>query len=263
MQIYDLVMLGILVAAVLFGAWKGLAWQVASLAAIFASYLIALQFRGPLAQLIGVQPPLNQFIAMFAIYIGASLAIWIGFGFVRSFIERFHLREFDRHAGAVLGALKGALLCIVVTVFAVTLLGETRRTQICQSKSGLLIARSIHQLRGVMPQEIQPILAPYLNQFNEAMTESNSEYARQPNLPTLRTGQGSDLGTAVRNVVGDLFATDNPGSKNQVNGSFQGLDGSQPATSPWGQSQLPNQPPQAEWNLGAVKGLFETAPTQR
>ena len=41
----------------------GFAWQVASLASIFLSYVIALNFRGQLAQAIQLQPPLNIFAA--------------------------------------------------------------------------------------------------------------------------------------------------------------------------------------------------------
>ena len=38
----------ILAAAVVWGAWKGLAWQVASLASVVLSYIVALYFRQPL-----------------------------------------------------------------------------------------------------------------------------------------------------------------------------------------------------------------------
>ncbi len=223
MQYYDLVMLAIFAGAILFGAWKGLAWQVASVAAIFVSYLVALKFRGPVASLIQVQPPLNQFIAMFAIYALVSLGIWIGFGYVRSFIERFYLRSFDRQAGALLGALKGALLCIVITMFAVTLLGEARRNEICQSKSGLLIARSINQLRAVVPKEIHPVLAPYLNRFDDVMKQTNPNYALQPNFPHSTNGEGGGFGAAVREFVGEVFTTNQPASNNQIQGTVKGI----------------------------------------
>lgn len=223
MQMYDLIMLVIFAGAILFGAWKGLAWQVASLAAIFVSYIVALRFRGTIGQMIRVDPPLNQFIAMFAIYAVVSLGIWIGFGYIKAFIERFSLRGFDRQAGAILGALKGALLCIVVTMFAVTLLGESRREQICQSKSGLLIARSINQLKAVMPKEIHPMLAPYLNRFDDAMRQSNQEYAQQPDLPTLPGGQGTDYKAAIKELFGEVLTTNQSGSSRQVQGSFEGF----------------------------------------
>jgi membrane protein required for colicin V production len=260
MQTYDLVMLALMAAAVLFGAWKGLAWQVASLSAIFVSYIVALQFRAPIANMIQVQPPLNQFIAMFAIYAATSLAIWVGFGYVKSFIDRFYLKSFDRQAGALVGALKGALLCIVVTLFAVTLLGDARRTQICQSKSGLLIARTINQLRGIMPKEIHPILAPYLNKFDDVMTQNNAEYAKQPSLPNFGGQQGSDFGANVQQFAGQIFFGNNQQNSGQeYPGSFQGITWPQ---SSGDQLMDPNRPAtqtrNQQFNLGgAVQNIFE------
>ena len=41
MEIYDIVMLVVLLAATLFGAFKGFAWQLASIASIVVSYIVA------------------------------------------------------------------------------------------------------------------------------------------------------------------------------------------------------------------------------
>ncbi len=49
MQGYDVVMLIVLAAAMFFGAWKGFAWQLASLASLIVSYFAALRFSGQLA----------------------------------------------------------------------------------------------------------------------------------------------------------------------------------------------------------------------
>ncbi len=60
MQIYDFVMIGVLVAALVFGAWKGFAWQVASLASLTLSYFVALRFSADLAPHISDREPLNR-----------------------------------------------------------------------------------------------------------------------------------------------------------------------------------------------------------
>ncbi len=168
---YDIVMLVVLAGAIAFGFWKGLAWQVASLAAVFASYFVAVSFRGVLTPMISVNPPLNGFIAMLILYVGTSLVIWLAFGAVRRNIERMQLKEFDRQSGALLGALKGALLCMVITMFAVTVAGENSRRAVIQSKSGNLIARSINQLSAVVPADLHKVLDPYFSKFNERLTE--------------------------------------------------------------------------------------------
>ena len=49
MQPYDIFMLIVLVAAAAFGAWKGMAWQLASIASVLLSSIVSLRFAGLLA----------------------------------------------------------------------------------------------------------------------------------------------------------------------------------------------------------------------
>ena len=173
MQGYDLVMLVLLVGAALFGAVKGLAWQIASMASIFASYFVAYQFRDQFAQEINAQPPWNMFSAMLILFLGTSVVIWIAFRMVANLIDRMKLREFDRQAGALLGLAKGGLLCIVVTFFAVTLLGDNQRRAIVQSYSGRYIAKFLHDADSVMPLEVKGILGPYIDTLEKDLDPRN------------------------------------------------------------------------------------------
>ncbi len=151
------------------GAWKGLAWQVASLAAIFASYIVAYQFRHTLAEWIPIQAPWSIFLAMLLLYILTSFVIWILFGWIRKLIDRVKLKEFDRQIGALFGLIKGALLCVIITLFAVTLLGEAQREAIVNSRSGYYIAVLLSESRGLMPEEIHEVLEPYLHALDERL----------------------------------------------------------------------------------------------
>ncbi len=164
MQIYDVIMLIVLVSTTLFGAWKGLAWQVASLSAIFFSYYVAVEYRDPVASQINAAPPWNVFLAMLLLYVGTSFLIWLTFRFVASFIDRVRLKAFDRQIGALFGLAKGVVLCVIITLFAVTLLGEAQRQTIIESRSGYYIAQLLDQAHGVIPSEIHDILHPYLHE---------------------------------------------------------------------------------------------------
>lgn len=192
MSFYDILMFVVFAGAILFGLWKGLAWQLASLAAIFISYLVAMQFRGQVAGLIQAPAPWNMFGAMLILYLGTSFVIWIAFGYIRRTIERFHLKEFDRQAGALLGAIKGALLCMVITMFAVTVADERVRSAVVTSKSGNFLARSINQLSAVVPKELHEVLDPLLNQFNQKVS--------QP--PTIPVSADMSNGTGGNGAVG-------------------------------------------------------------
>jgi membrane protein required for colicin V production len=191
MQTYDLVMLGVLVLATLFGAWKGLAWQVASIASIFVSFFVAVQFREPVAKLLSAAPPWNKFLAMLILFLACSLLIWIVFRFVADLIERVKLKEFDRHAGAVFGLARGVLWCVIITLFAVTLLGQTQQQAIVQSQSGHYIALLLNRATAVMPDELQEVLAPYMHSLDERL-EPHQRWSRRPDSEDASGGRAAD-----------------------------------------------------------------------
>ncbi len=193
MSIYDLVMLIIFIGAILFGLWKGLAWQVASVAAIFLSYFVSVTFRGQLATFITADEPWNQFAAMLILFLGTSLVVWSIFAMVKGRIKEMELNGFDRQAGALLGAVKGALLCMVVTMFAVTLLGDTARNAIYASRSGGYIVRGINQVSAVVPTEIHKYIDPYIAEFNSKIADPNG------NLPYAEPIFGSQNGQQATN----------------------------------------------------------------
>jgi membrane protein required for colicin V production len=178
-ELYDICMVVVLLAATVFGAWKGMAWQVASTASLVLSYLVALRFSEQLAPRFGQQAPLNRFIAMFVLYMATSLVIWLIFRIVKGAIDRVRLREFDRQMGALFGAAKGVLLCVAITFFAVTLSARAREA-VLHSRSGYMIAQLLNRADGVMPRELHGVLSPYLNKLGEEL---------DPNHPRTATGQ--------------------------------------------------------------------------
>ena len=168
MELYDICMLTVLAAAMVFGAWKGMAWQIASTASLVVSYAVALHFSPSIAHYFGDQQPLNRFIAMFVLYVGTSIAVWLAFRVVRNFIDRVRLREFDRQMGALFGLAKGILLCVAITFFAVTL-SSRARGMVLDSRSGHYIAVLLDRAHTVMPQELHDVLGPYLHKLGEEL----------------------------------------------------------------------------------------------
>lgn len=171
MEGYDLIMLCVVAIGTLFGAWKGLAWQIASLSSIFASYFIAYQFRAPVAEMISASAPWNTFLAMLILYLGASLVIWLVFRFVSDIIDRVKLKEFDRHAGAALGFCRGILWCVIITLFAVTLMGEPQKKTIIHSRSGYYIAVLLDRSHAVMPDEFHDVIGPCIHSLDERLPQ--------------------------------------------------------------------------------------------
>ncbi len=167
-QPYDLVMLAVLAMATLFGLWKGMAWQVASLASLVVSFLVAARMSGQVAPMISAQEPWNRFIAMLLLYLATSAAIWLAFRIVARIIDRIRLKDFDRPVGAMFGLAKGALLCLVITFFAVTL-SESLRQTVLNTYSGRTIARVIKQTSPIMPPEVRNVLGVYIDQLDRRL----------------------------------------------------------------------------------------------
>ncbi len=195
MQAYDLIMIIVLAIATILGAIKGFAWQVASLASILVSYLVAVNFRMDLAKMIQAAPPWNMFLAMLILYVGTSFVIWVGFRLLSGVIDGVRLKEFDRHLGALFGLAKGAIFCLLITMFAMTLLGPKQQEAICRSRSGYYIASALDSASGVLPKEIHDVVGPYLARLDEKLHQQFPAGGQTDNVggglwPNLGIGTG-------------------------------------------------------------------------
>jgi membrane protein required for colicin V production len=188
MQNYDLIMVAVLVGATVFGFWKGMAWQVASLASLVVSYFASLRFADQLAPIFGQQAPTNKFVAMAAIYVGTSFIIWMLFRFVAGAIDKIKLETFDRQLGGIFGFAKGVLLCVGITFFAV-MLWPAQRDAIVGSQSGHYIVALLDKAHSVLPPEIHQAIDPYLNKIEERLNPNFQPHASQDVRQLWPTGQ--------------------------------------------------------------------------
>ena len=192
MQIYDLIMITVLLAAMVFGAWKGFVWQLASLASLVVSYFVALRFSSDLAPYLSGEEPLNRFMAMLLIYVGCGLVIWILFRMLSGLIDRVKLKEFDRQMGALTGLAKGGLLCIAITFFAVSLSGDNFRKSILESHSGRYIGHFIEQIDSIMPQGINEVVHPILERLDAKLQHEHADSENRPASPPATPPQSAD-----------------------------------------------------------------------
>jgi membrane protein required for colicin V production len=198
-QPYDLLMLGVLVGLAVLGAWKGVAWQIAALSSLVVSWLVAVRFGKVLAPFISDNEPWNGFIAMLLLYLGTSLAIWSFFRLVKGMIDRVQLKDFDRQMGALFGLVKGALWCLLITFFAVTL-SDTTRQWVLQSRSGYYTALLIQHGTPALPEDVRNVLGKYIKQLDEGLEEGHLEesMAKTP-VSDPRQGRG-DLASEIEQL---------------------------------------------------------------
>ena len=199
MDWYDIFMLAVLGLATLMGLWKGMVWQLASLASLVLSYFLALKYSAKLAPMFSQTAPYNRFVAMLAIYIGTSVAVWLGFRVVAGFLDKIKLRDFDHQFGALFGFVKGGLLCIAITFFAVGL-SEALRDHILATKSGHYIALVLDKAETVMPKEIHQVLEPYLQKIEDRL---DPKQPYEPNAPLEQDLQKFIPSAPTRNASAD------------------------------------------------------------
>ena len=220
MQAYDLIMLIVLAATTIFGAIKGFAWQLASLASIVASYFIAYLFRNDVAKMINAEPPWNLFLAMLLLYFGSSLIIWMMFRLVSTSIDKVKLKDFDRQLGAGFGLIKGMALCMLITMFAMTLLGSAQQQRIANSRSGLYISRALANAGGILPTELKKVVGPYIDNVEQRLQQSQNGQ-----MPPPSDGFLDSLGQIVQRRV-NQFGTE-VGNGQTPNNMIPGQGGGQ------------------------------------
>lgn len=257
MSVYDIVMVIIFLGAVWFGFRKGLAWQIASLLSIVLSYFVAVNFRNPVAALISAQEPWNQFAAMLILFLGTSLIVWTVFASFSRNIKKMNLGGFDRQAGAILGACKGAILCMLATVFAVSLFQSTR-DMVHNSKAGHYVVSGIRQFARFTPDELAPYLDHHIERFDQTIGETP---AKQPLFPTESSGgifqanqntgfqsgvatQSGGFSNSVINSPQQQSANNFPGQfSNQNAATGSGFGFNRPANNPNSNSNFGSRPP--------------------
>jgi uncharacterized membrane protein required for colicin V production len=178
---YDLLTLGILMYAMFRGAMKGIVWQLATIAALLMCFFFSGSLSHVIAPFIRVEEPLNKWIAMLVLYLGFS---FVCFGFARVMhdaIENMRIEALDRHLGALLGLVKGAMFSLFLTFFLVTL-SHSARESIINSESGYVAAIAIDRLDPVIPGDLHALLEPYLRRMDPREMERehrDDAYARR------------------------------------------------------------------------------------
>ena len=201
---------------------------------------------------------------MFILFTGSSLLIWLSFGFVKTTIEKMHLKGFDKQFGAILGFVKGFIICTLITLFGVSLLGESAGRVICTSMSGNYIARVLSHTGGVVPKEIETYVSPYIDKFQKEMDEYKDERPKGGPLDAIRGTFASSSGSNAQPTahIGQLQKVESQSQSNRVP-SFTGqwTSSAQPASKSsvsGGGFQPPTLEAPKSWQ-NAAQGTVENA----
>ena len=165
-QIVDLVALAVLLYCAVKGASRGLLSQLAWVVAL----LLCFKFSGTLAPaiepMIGVDPPLKQWIAMLAVYVGLCGVSFVAAGMLSSWMQKAKIIDFDRHLGGILGLVKGIVICMTAMFFAITM-SEPMRQVVSKTYSGYAAAVILHNSQFLIPLLPENTVARVQNVIDE------------------------------------------------------------------------------------------------
>ena len=168
MQVYDIVILILVGWLTLRGAMKGMVSQLASIAAVITSFWAAVRF-GPVLEPVvqsafNVQAPWNKVLGITLAFVGASIAVMLLHRVLANLISVIRMQKYDRLCGALFGFLKGVLIGMILTFFAVMLSEQTRELA-TQSRSGAILVRLIQRTQTLLPDDVSVLIESNLEGF--------------------------------------------------------------------------------------------------
>ncbi|MEW5887922.1 MAG: CvpA family protein [Pseudomonadota bacterium] len=121
MTAFDYMVLAVVGASVLLGAWRGLFSEVLALAAWIVAFVAARTFAGDAAPLLGAwikEGALQYLVAFVVIFVGVILLAALLRLAVSKLLRAVGLGPLDRFLGAVFGVLRGAVVVLVAVLAA-------------------------------------------------------------------------------------------------------------------------------------------------
>ena len=174
----DWVLLVVLLGSVLIGAWRGLIFEVLSLASWVLAFIAARLWGETVGTWLpmqdvdeGLRTGAGFVIAFIAALFALGVVIWL----IGKLVTMVGLRPFDRALGALFGAVRGLLLLVLIAL--VFLLTPMRESQIWNtSVLAPYLVSAVSVLRPWMPQE----MGRHWSSLVDQLTEAGSRIAAEP-----------------------------------------------------------------------------------
>ena len=192
---YDGAMVGVILAGMVWGAFRGVTWQIASIASLVLGYTVSHTFSAQLVGYFPGEPIVARSLAMITVYFVTSGGVFLLAWLIRSTLAKMKFEAFDRHLGMLLGGLEGMLLGLVVTLFVVSLAPQTRGP-IFASPSGKAVGWLMASVGPVLPSELRDVLGPFLNPGDPKTNLAGVDPSRLQESPSVALTR--EISSAIR-----------------------------------------------------------------
>jgi membrane protein required for colicin V production len=156
MNTVDIVLLLVLLVSVVVGMWRGLVYEVLSVAAWVAAFVLAQAHADRAAQLLplgDLSPAVRMAIGFAAVFVACAFAGGLLAWVVKRLVAAVGLRPIDRVLGGAFGLLRGAVVLLAVTVVVgLTPLREQAGWK--SSQVARMLGDGLHTLRPLLPEPV-------------------------------------------------------------------------------------------------------------
>ena len=154
MATLDWVFAAILLLSMVLGLWRGLVFEVLSLAGWLASFVLAQWWAPAVAEWLPLgqwSPPLRYAAGFVVVLIGSLVVAALLARLARKLIEAVGLRPIDRILGAAFGLLRGFVIVLAVAVVAQ--MTPLRDMQVWSESVGAqAAAQALKALKPILPE---------------------------------------------------------------------------------------------------------------
>jgi membrane protein required for colicin V production len=155
MTLTDWILLGVLFASMVVGLWRGLVYEVLSLAGWVAAFVVA-QWLAPsvvgwLPFIQGAPASVQYAVAFALVFVGTVFAAGMLSWLIKKLVESVGLRPVDRTLGGVFGLARGVVLLLALTV-VLQLTGVSRDGWWASAQGPVWLDVVLKGLKPLLPQ---------------------------------------------------------------------------------------------------------------
>jgi membrane protein required for colicin V production len=150
----DWILLAILLASLVMGAWRGLVYEVMSVIGWLAAFVLAQWFAADVAARLPMQSAgdsLRYAAGFVLVFIASVFVAGLISALLRKVITVIGLRPVDRLLGAGFGVFRGVILLLALTV-VLQLTSMTQNDWWQQSKGGPVLTALLKGLKPILPE---------------------------------------------------------------------------------------------------------------
>lgn len=152
----DWALMAVLLLSALLGLWRGLVYEVLSLAVWVVAFVLAQAYAAPVGAWLpvdGFSQPLQLAAGFAAVFVAAAFVGGLLAWLVKKFVESVGLRPVDRILGGAFGLARGMVILLgLAVVVSMTPLQSQERWR--DSAVAGVLSRTLHAIKPLLPEAL-------------------------------------------------------------------------------------------------------------